>query len=147
MVEARTVSLDGGTGEAGRRGHDRRCLQVAQQHIPRNTVFGSDPRGAETVIGALKQKGMEDPGGAAVATDLSNAHGSMSRQCALEAVRIQMLGMLCTQWEIGSTTVRRGARLVARRARSGLFASRFTQRCWKQGRRPRMDKTTRRKGR
>ena len=51
------------------------------------------PGGAEAVIGAL--------------TDLSNAYGSLWRQCALEAVRIhcpQMLGILCAQWESGSTT-------------------------------------------
>ena len=63
--------------------------------------------GAEAVIGALRQKNMEDPGGAVMATDLSNAYGSMSRQCALEAVRThcpQMLGILCTHWESGSTT-------------------------------------------
>ena len=42
-----------------------------------------------------------------VATDLSSAYGSMSTQCAREAVRIncpQMLGILCMQWERVSTT-------------------------------------------
>ena len=49
------------------------------------------------MIGSLRQEGMEDPGGAVVAADLGNACGRMSRQCALEAVRIlcpQMLGRL-----------------------------------------------------
>ena len=80
-----------------RRCHDRRCRQEAPQIIPRTTVFGSDCRECEG----------KDPGGAVMVTDLSNACGSLWRQCALEAVRIhcpQMLGILCTQWESGSTT-------------------------------------------
>ena len=53
-------------------------VKKLRQYIPRNTVFGSGPqRRAEAVIGALRQKSMEDPGGAVVATDLSNACGSM----------------------------------------------------------------------
>ena len=40
----KAASLDGGTGEAGRSGHDRRFLQEAQQHMLRNTVFVSDAR-------------------------------------------------------------------------------------------------------
>ena len=99
--------LDGGKGEAGRRGHEPRCLQEAQQHIPHDTVFGSDPRRCGCCDRSAETEGDGGPRRAMVGTDLSNAYGSMSRQCALEAVRIhgpQMLGILCTQWESGSTS-------------------------------------------
>ena len=59
-----------------------------------------------TVIRRLRAS-MSDVRGAVVATDLTNAHGCMSRQRALEAVSNhypRMLGMLCAQWERCSTT-------------------------------------------
>ena len=65
------------------------------------------PGGAKAVIGALPQRSTKDPRGAIVVTDLTSAYGCMSRQCALQAVRNhcpRMLGILCTQWERGSTT-------------------------------------------
>ena len=60
--------------------------------------------GAEAVMGALGQRSTR---GAVVATDLTNAYGCMSRQCALEAASThcpRTLGILCTKWERGSTT-------------------------------------------
>ena len=60
----------------------------------RTTQFSvRTPEGAEAVIEALRLECMEDPG-VTVATDLSNAYGSMSRQCALEAVQIHCPQML-----------------------------------------------------
>ena len=103
----KTDGLDGGIGVAGRRCHDRRCRQEAQQIIPRTTVFGSDCRECGGCDRSAETEEHGGPKRAVMVTDLGNACGSLWRQCALEAVRIhcpQMLGIIYTQWESGSTT-------------------------------------------
>ena len=58
------------------------------------------------MVGALRQSSAEDPSRAVVTLDLTHTYGCMSRQCATQAVRKhwpRMLGVLCTQWERGST--------------------------------------------
>ena len=91
-----TPSVDGGIVAAGRGDAVFKKLN----NIFHATQFSvRTPREAEAVIGALRRKSMEDPGGVAV-TDPSHAYGSMSTQCPLEAVPIhcpQMLRILSTQ--------------------------------------------------
>ena len=66
-----------------------------------------EPAGAEVIVGAVRQAAWLRPADAVVATDLSNAYGSVSRARTLRAVREacpQLLGVLVAQWEPGATT-------------------------------------------
>ena len=121
---------------------------------------GRTPGGAEAVIGALRQKVMEDPG-AQWRAQIS----AMRMAACRDSVRWKLCGFTAHRcWEYCARSgkaekpqhgckqrtlnrVERGARHVATRACcQPLFLPR-AQPSRKQGRRPRMDKTTRRERR
>ena len=83
----KTDSLVGSIGVAGRRCHDRRCRQEAQQIIPRTAVFGSDCRERGGCDRSTETDEHGGPKRAVMVTDLGNASGSLWRQSALEAVQ------------------------------------------------------------
>ena len=156
-------SVDGGIGEAGRRGHDRRCLQEALQHIPRTAVFSSDHRkcgGCDWCAETNKHGGPKRRSGGHRSQQRVWKH--VETLCAVSRAETlptdagnipHAVGKLKYHSKTANSgrvhRVERGARHVARCAccQPHFFVSRSTKRWWKQGRKPRMDKTTRREGR
>ena len=160
--EDKADSFGGSIREAGRRSHDRHCLQKAQQNVPRNEVFGSDPwrcGGCDRCAETEKHGGRRE-----------RSVGHRSKQCVWQHVETVCVGTCadslppdagnivhalgkrevpqlgCKQRTGGPSGTGIEARGRARLLPTPLTASHCTKRCWKQGRRPRVDKTTRQEG-